>query len=253
LAHVADSGGYETTAVAVGFSVYVSTMPSRRAASLGSGTQNPALFRFQPGTSAIEPSALTLVPGYSTSIVLLGWYTSGWVDNTVPSSEAMVSVPVRPASSGNVFWKTMRIVGTSTMQIVVAAPNWNVGGKVVVAPGTVVVTAGVVVVVSGAVVVVAPVVDVEDDVVVVAATVVVVVAAFVFGTQSAHIVVVGATVVVVTADVLVVVVGGGVHGPACNVCVGSVAEPTTMVCTTLPGNDRVKLTPNVTCGPPLTL
>jgi hypothetical protein len=72
---------------------------------------------------------------------------------------------------------------------------------------------------------------------------VVVVAAFVLGTQSAHVVVVGATVVV----------GGGVHGPACNVCVGSVAEPTTMVCTTLPGNDNVKPVPNVTCGPPLTL
>jgi hypothetical protein len=151
----------------------------------------------------------------------------------------------------------MRIVGTSTMQMVVAPANWKVGGRVVVAPGTVVVTAGVVVVVSGAVVVVAPVVVVSGTVVVVVATAVVVVtpvvvvAAFVFGTQSAHVVVVGATVVVVTADVLVVV-GGGVHGPACNVCVGSVAEPTTMVCTTLPGNVNVKLTPNVTCGPPLT-
>jgi hypothetical protein len=33
------------------------------------------------------------------------------------------------------FWKVMTIVGTSTMQTVVAPPNWNVGGRVVVVVG----------------------------------------------------------------------------------------------------------------------
>jgi hypothetical protein len=43
----------------------------------------------------------------------------------------MVRVPVRPASDGNWFWNSMRIVGTSRTHTVPAAPNVNVSGRVV--------------------------------------------------------------------------------------------------------------------------
>jgi hypothetical protein len=117
----------------------------------------------------------------------------------------IVSVPVRPANSGNVFWKTILIVGTSATQTVAAAPNVNggAGTVVVVVPGIVgpvVVVPGmvVVVVVDGEVVVVGPVVDVGGTVVVVGGSVVVV----------------GGSVVVVVVDVVtaVVVVVGGQFG-----------------------------------------
>src|SRR4029077_19470029 len=47
-------------------------------------------------------------------------------------TSAIVKVPVTPASWGNWFWKTIRIVGTSLTQTVAAAPSVNVGGSVVV-------------------------------------------------------------------------------------------------------------------------
>jgi cytoskeletal protein CcmA (bactofilin family) len=62
----------------------------------------------------------------------------------------MVRVPVTPASDGNWFWNSMRIVGTSRTHTVPAAPKVNVSGSVVL------------------VVVVGPVVVVEEEVVVTA-------------------------------------------------------------------------------------
>ena len=108
-----------------------------------------------------------------------------------------MSTPTRPASSGNVFWKLMRIVGTSAMQTVVAAPNVKGGGVVDEVGGSV-----DDVVLDGVVVAVVVVDEGTDELVVVGATdvdvvgllvdvvaPVVVVTPCVFGVQSGHVVV----------------------------------------------------------------
>jgi hypothetical protein len=149
----------------------------------------------------------------------------------------------------------MRIVGTSRMQTVAAAPKLNVGGSVVVvAPGVVVDDDdGTVEVVDEDVVVPGDVeggvvVDVEVDG---GTSVVVVVLAFVFGVQSSfgHWSIV---VVVVLDGGCDVVVPGCSHGPPVSVAVGQPSlAVTTMVKVLVPSSAKLKPLVKATAAAPL--